>query len=456
MSHRPDRSFPRRLWAAAAALIAAVGLFGAAGEAQAVPAYAIQTGQPCNACHVGGFGPQLTAFGRDFKVHGYTARAVGQFGALPVSMMTVASYLRTQRAQDAPPAPHTSTNDNLIIDQTSLFIAGGVGEHFGGFVQTTWDGPGRAFAWDNLDLRATTLTTVGASSAVLGLSLNNNPGVQDPWNTLPAWGYPYTGSGLAPGPAAAVMMDGGLAQSVLGVTASALWDSSIYAEAGGYWTPDRPLLSTLGVDPAGTSQIRGVAPYVRLAWQHSVAGGDFEVGGFGLFTRLYPGWDRSTGQSDRYDDLGLDASYQRTIGDGNTLSLNGRYTHERQTLAATEALGGADNLHNTLNDVRADASYYLADRIGGTLSGFRTWGTPDAALYPDSRTESPNSSGVSMQVDGTLFGAGQSPLGPRFNARIGVQYTMYSQFNGASKDYDGLGHNASDNNTLRVFTWFAY
>ena len=40
--------------------------------------------------------------------------------------------------------------------------------------------------------------------------------------------------------------------------------------------------------------------------------------------------------------------------------------------------------------------------------------------------------------------------------QAGVQYTMYSQFNGASKDYDGLGHNASDNNTLRVFTWFAY
>jgi hypothetical protein len=30
------------------------------------------------------------------------------------------------------------------------------------------------------------------------------------------------------------------------------------------------------------------------------------------------------------------------------------------------------------------------------------------------------------------------------------------QFNGATSNYDGLGHNASDNNTLRAFTWLAF
>ena len=42
--------------------------------AEAIPAFAQQTGQPCTACHVGAFGPQLTPTGRAFKITGYTQR----------------------------------------------------------------------------------------------------------------------------------------------------------------------------------------------------------------------------------------------------------------------------------------------------------------------------------------------------------------------------------------------
>jgi hypothetical protein len=34
-------------------------------SAHAVPSFAQQTGQPCAACHVGAFGPQLKQYGRD-------------------------------------------------------------------------------------------------------------------------------------------------------------------------------------------------------------------------------------------------------------------------------------------------------------------------------------------------------------------------------------------------------
>ena len=40
--------------------------------------------------------------------------------------------------------------------------------------------------------------------------------------------------------------------------------------------------------------------------------------------------------------------------------------------------------------------------------------------------------------------------------RVGVQYTAYLRFNGSSSNVDGMGQNASDNNTFRVFTWIAY
>ena len=42
-----------------------------AGRAAALPSYSWQTGLPCTQCHVQGFGPDLTDFGRQFKLNGY-------------------------------------------------------------------------------------------------------------------------------------------------------------------------------------------------------------------------------------------------------------------------------------------------------------------------------------------------------------------------------------------------
>jgi hypothetical protein len=61
-----------------------------------------------------------------------------------------------------------------------------------------------------------------------------------------------------------------------------------------------------------------------------------------------------------------------------------------------------------------------------------------------------------LQLDGTPFGDGKSPLGQRFNVRVGIQYTAYFTFDGAHSNFDTLGRSASDNNTFRVFTWIYY
>src|ERR1700730_14043464 len=42
-------------------------------QAHGLPSFARQTGQKCAACHVGGSWPQLTPWGRFFKLSGYTA-----------------------------------------------------------------------------------------------------------------------------------------------------------------------------------------------------------------------------------------------------------------------------------------------------------------------------------------------------------------------------------------------
>ncbi|HEV2530340.1 hypothetical protein [Phenylobacterium sp.] len=448
----------RRLGRVGLAPLFALGFSGlAAGSALAVPSFAIQTDHPCQACHVGGFGPQLTPYGRDFKLHGYIERA-GPWN-VPFSAMAVASYLRTSKDQASPPANGFSTNNNAALDQVSLFLAGGLGPHLGGFVQTTYDGVAKAWSWDNLDLRATTVTHIKDTEVVLGLGLNNSPGVQDAWNTLPAWGFPYTRSALAPSPSASPLYLGGLAQKTLGASAYAWINSAVYVEVAGYGSPNRSSLARLGADPFAPGDIKGLAPYGRVALQGKVAGGTVEVGAFGMRTDIHPGRDRLTGATDRYDDLGLDSSYQNALDSGDVLSFDARILRERQTLSATCALMGpvGPNCADArLTDLRADVSYYWRDKVGATIALFDTYGPANADLYPDNRTLKPDSSGVTLQLDGTPWGEGKSPLGPRFNMRVGVQYTLYSRFNGASKNFDGAGANASDNNTMRIFAWFAY
>jgi hypothetical protein len=434
-------------------LLMALAMLGlAVTGARAVPSFAVQTGQPCQACHVGGFGPQLTPFGRNFKLNGYTSRSAGF--TLPVSAMVVASYTSTAKAPPPPPTPGFATNDNFAVDQVGLFIAGGVG-HIGGFIQTTYDGVSRSFHWDNLDVRAIEATTLGGKSAVFGLSLNNAPTVEDVWNTLPSWGFPYTTSELAPAPGASPII-GGFAQNTLGITGYAWLDKQFYVELGGYRSPSAGFLTHAGVDPTDPGSIKGTAPYARIAWQKSYPASNFELGAFLMNSHIYPGLDNTTGQTDHYFDVGLDASYQLFASHNNVVTLNARWTHETQDLVASQLLGNAANVRQTLQDFRMDASYYWHNQIGFTAQVFDTWGTSDPLLYAGNANPRPNSSGFMLQLDGTPWGAAGSPLGPRFNMRLGIQYTNYFNFNGLGVNYDGMGRNAADNNTFRVFAWFAY
>lgn len=440
---------------APSALVALICCAGYTQDAHALPAYADQTSQPCIACHVGGFGPQLTPFGRQFKLEGYTLRGTDQT-TIPVSAMAVASYLQTSADQSAPPAPHYGTNDNFTLDQASLFIAGGFDDHFGSFAQFTYDGVGRSFTWDNLDLRATDRVKLFGQSAVIGLSVNNNPGVQDPWNTMAAWGFPYTSSTLAPAPSAGALLDGALAQSVLGVSAYGWWNSNFYTEAALYGTPGRGFLNALGVNPDDSiGVLANAAPYFRVGYEERGSEQNYHVGGFAFFADLFPGGDQTTGKSDRYSDLGVDAGYQFTGLGEDIFSINAIYTHEDQKLNASYLLG-ASNAKDSLDEIRTDVSYYWDSLIGGTVQYFDIRGTEDPLLYASNSTFKPNSNGFVLQLDATPFGTNGSPLGYRMNIRVGVQYWIYTEFNGATTNFDGAGRSAADNNTLRLFVWFAF
>jgi hypothetical protein len=441
-------------------------------RAQALPSFARQTGESCASCHVDF--PQLTPFGRRFKLGGYTLgggentktykRVFGSSQKVPpISFMAVAGFTHTQAPQDPGDLP-IGPNDNLVGQELSAFYGGAITENLGAFVQATYSGPSPNFGWDNADVRFTKSMTIGKSDVIFGITAHNNPTVQDVWNTLPAWGFPFVGSEIAPGPSAATVIDQAFAQHVAGVGAYAFVNNMLYLEASAYKQLTPRQLKTLGVDPVDgpPGLIDGVSPYFRIAAEPNWGNHWLEFGAFGFMTSVnpfaMPDVDASTfSGTDKYTDLGADAQYQY-MGDDNIVTLRAVYVNERQKRDASVANGLSANSTDTLNTFRAQASlaHNKDNRIVLTGGYFNTWGSSDSILYGDNATTfSPDSDGWIAELAYIPFGTSSSPLWPWFNARVGLQYVWYNKFNGASTNYDGKGTNASDNNTLFAYLWVA-
>ena len=97
-------------------------------------------------------------------------------------------------------------------------------------MQGTYDHPSDHFTLDNTDIRYAKHTTLGSKDLLYGLNVNNNPTVEDVWNSTPSWGYPWLSSGSAPSPSAQPLILGGLAQDVGGLGAYTMWNDHLYAD----------------------------------------------------------------------------------------------------------------------------------------------------------------------------------------------------------------------------------
>lgn len=419
---------------------------------RAIPSFSRQTNLGCNVCHTAF--PMLTPFGRLFKLNGYTLTGLQTIGAgraenpslkinliPPVSTMVQASFTQIAKAQ-----PGTQNGNAAFPQELSVFFGEAISPRLGTFIQVTYDGAEGAIAIDNVDVRYANHATVGSKDMIYGFSLNNSPTVQDVWNTTPVWGFPFGSSGTAPGPAAAPLVAEGLAQSVAGLGAYALWNNQLYAEATLYRSAQQG--SAQPPDASSSLTTKGVTPYWRFTFQHEWGKQYISVGTFGMSSRLYP--TGVTGPTDRFSDVAADVQYERVVGHGNFV-LHGSYIHERQTLDATFGGGGSANPENTLNTIRADASLLTASRVGASLGYFATSGDADTLLYAPnpvtgSATGKPNSGGLIAEVQ----------FMPWINTRFSLQYVAYQKFNGGSSNYDGAGRKASDNNTLYLLTWLMF
>jgi len=438
-------------------LLSAISLFITLEKSEAVPSFARQTHYACTSCHYQSFGPALNSFGREFKLLGYT---LGEPNKIPpVSAMALGSFTNTKDGQPGGAADDFGSNNNFALDEASLFYAGRILSKIGAFTQVTYDGVEKHVALDNTDIRFATEGTILGQKSVYGIDVNNSPTVQDLWNTTPVWGFPYVDSPLAPGPEASTLIDEGFAGQVVGVTAYTMIHDILYLELGPYATLPAGVQDALGIEPDGEDRIKGVAPYWRAVLQHEWNGNYISAGTFGLLSWVYPGRVKSAG-TDRYTDLGFDLSYQYAGFKKQFISLNSAFIKEFQDLSASKELGDSNNSSDSLETFRTNINYTVFSRIAFTTGYFQTTGTTDKGLYqPEpisgSANGRPDSKGYILELDYAPFGNPNSFATPYLNIRVGIQYTGFWKFNGAKNNYDGSGRNASDNNTIYLYLWWA-
>lgn len=328
---------PARVWWLLALLVP----LAAPRPAGALPSFARQTGEACTACHVQTWGANLTPRGRDFKLNGYTE---GDASGLPPFSVTVDGSVASQVNPDA--SRIRSANSAY---KASLYYAGRIAPHLGAYASGSYqnvnDGLDEYYL-DKVDLRFANHFEFGDHRVNYGISINNQPGLQDLWNTMPAWSFtravppsvsfhpsgfasPLLGLGgevdvhgwesLLPtgsrlgqqspfGQVSPVqrigdlrrgfnrmtpmVIDGALAGSSGGASIHVMLDRWLYLEAGAYASLPRDVQDGIGRGKSLQNQmlmfnqpdpqLDGGAPYWRVALQHQWDGHYVSVGHFGL------------------------------------------------------------------------------------------------------------------------------------------------------------------------------
>ncbi len=411
------------------------------GVAKALPSFARQTGMSCTACHYSF--PELTSFGRQFKLSGYTLATMPAIEAmdeqdstrvrlkllnvLPVAVMVQSSF--THIAKDVKGAQNNSVT---FPQQLSVFYAGQVSPHLGAFIQMTYDG--HVFGMDNADIRYTNQASIANKSLIYGITLNNNPAVQDVWNTSPAWRFPSASSDAARNPAKSTLIEN-LGAQVAGLGGYTLINNLLFAELTFYRSAQQGAANP--ADSTSAMAIKGIAPYWRLALQHQWDDYYLEVGTFGISSQQY--FEGITGHLDKYTDLGFDLQFERILPIG-ALTLHTSFISETETRDTSST----QHIKFNFNSFKIDGNLYLKNGLGATVGYFNTSGNEDPNV--GSLTNKPNSSGLIFQLEYL----------PWYNTKFSIQYVTYNKFDGSKTNYDAMGRNGANNNTLYLLAWLNF
>ena len=423
-------------------------------QALAVPSFARQTGLPCEVCHT--VFPELTPFGRLFKLNGYTLTGLKQIEAAggkglkinagaPLSVMVMTGVTHENKV-----AAGSQNNNAEFPQQLSLFYAGEISPHMGSFLQVTYDQASGTFGDDNTDIRYANHFTMGGQDQIYGVTLNNNPSLEDVWNDTPAWAFPWISSDQPSYDSANVpgAVVGSLGQNVVGLGAYTLLYNQWYAALSFYRTAAQGTGSVATPVGAGggtlvdtLDSINGLAPYWRLAWQHQFNNAYWEIGTFGMQTR---GLD-IVGLTDKYTDVGADTQLEIPMG-VDLLALHAQYVRENQDYGAYGATAVGQpvapaNPNDHLTGVHLDAAMHWSHDYELVLAYDNWSGNPDTGLYAwtNSASGSPD----------TAYWTAQVAYLPWENTQLGLQYRGYTKFVGSTTS-------VSNDNFTYLYGWFAW
>ena len=241
-------------------------------------------------------------------------------------------------------------------------------------------------------------------------------------------------------------------------------------------TPGNPITGSIGpIDSNTKNVLEGTNPYWRVSYEYDIDRFALMLGTYGLHFKLYPGSANGlplTGPTNNYTDVAGDFQFQ-WIGDDNSATLKGTYVKENQSLGASYG-AGASAPSDWLSYSTLDLTYWYKRRVGFDVGFVDIHGSTDPLAYPAAPTLCVNGGGGTCGVAAGTPGAyavgvtnsansnpttdaftGEVYYAPWLNVKIGLQHTHYSKFNGASSNYDGVGRNASDNDTTYLYMWFA-
>jgi hypothetical protein len=399
-------------------------------DANALPAFARQTQLPCNGCHNGNF-LALNAFGRQFKLNAYTlttnktiskAAEAESRGRLSLPELPgVSAMLQTSLTHTAQGIPGQQNNDIQLPQQLSLFLAGRLSDNAGIFSQFTFADGDSGFSMDNTDIRYAN-TMQGETPITYGFTLDNNPTVGDLWNSTPAWGWPYSGSEVAAGPAAGDFISS-IGGAVNGVGSYAMFGNHFYGKVSLYRS------SQVAGAADQTNVFDGAVPYWRLAWQTNLGSSYLMIGTYGISADVLPLAEETGngvgGPTSTYRDAAIDFQYEQPFSGENSIVVHGSYTDEtRNDLAADGSFLAGNN--GKWKFTKLDAEYNLAGR----------W-RPGIAVF-GSNTGSDNLDSSGYILDASYF--------PWENLQLELQYSGYNKFDGATA-------NASDDNSIYLLLW---
>jgi hypothetical protein len=479
-----------------------------AQQARAIPPFARQTGLACEACHT--LPPELTPFGRRFKLNGYTLTTRPPLvndiddhkrntlwltdlpGIAVLAQLNYSHYDRAPPDTGNPYPAHAQSDTFQFPDQFSLAYAGAVSDKVGAWMQLTYNGQAGSVGVDNIDIRYTDHTD--DNKWVWGITANNYLTFQDVWNGIGSYTIPnFNTVSLATGGVAGAGTTGPILNAlgpgvVAGIGAYVFYADSLYFELSAYHSAvaggGSPVVDSVSLAANGGALDR-FAPYARIAYERDWGYHSAEIGASALYANWIPSngyiskqqtlaanaagttpiQTFNPGAINRYTDLSVDWQYQYN-GQHNIFGFLGHVTHERQqnsdqlvaaTFTGSTPSGTAiySNPTDTLTQFLVTGEYFRDRRYGGLVSFTRTTGTSDPLA--NGGNGSPANQYETFELDYV----------PWLNVRLILQYDAYqvvannqSPFNLSNATFPNSpgfpNVKASNNNTWVVGLWMDY